>query len=63
MERFAPTGKPCKILSYGGYNPYNDAGYKNTVDIRSDSPEQKATMIQGGRYDLGSEVLGVTPPS
>jgi len=50
-----------KILSYGGYNPFNEAGYKSQVDIKSDSPEQTASMVRAGRYDLGFEVLGVTP--
>nr|WP_319392253.1 hypothetical protein [uncultured Desulfobacter sp.] len=49
------------ILSYGGYNPFNDAGFKGKVFIKSNSPEQTMAMVKGGRNELGFEVLGVTP--
>lgn len=49
------------ILSYGGYNPFNEAGFRGKVKIKSDNPQQTYKMVRGGRYDLGFEVLGVTP--
>lgn len=61
VKIFSDIDPTLTILSYGGYNPYNDAGFQGTVDIRSNSSQQTIRMVKGGRDDLGFEVLGVTP--
>lgn len=61
VTKFADIDPAFTILSYGGYNPFNDAGFKGTVYIKSNSPQQTMKMVKGGRYELGFEVLGVTP--
>ncbi|QTA79655.1 Uncharacterized protein dnl_19310 [Desulfonema limicola] len=61
VTKFADIDPSLSILSYGGYNPFNDAGFKGMVHIKSNSPQQTMKMIQAGRNDLGFEVLGVTP--
>ncbi len=58
---FSQIDPSMAILSYGGYDPYTEGGFKGAVEVRSFSPEQTMRMVKGGRYKLGFEVLGVTP--
>ena len=60
-KNFSDIDPKLTIMSYGGYNPFNEAGFKGNVYIKSNSPEQTMSAIKAGRYDLGFEVLGVTP--
>lgn len=58
---FSQIDPNMAILSYGGYDPYTEGGFKGAVEVRSFSPQQTMRMVKGGRYKLGFEVLGVTP--
>lgn len=58
---FSDIDPSFRILSYGGYNPFNEAGFRGRVVIKSESPQQTYKMVRAGRYELGFEVLGVTP--
>lgn len=59
--KFSDIDPTFTILSYGGYNPFTDAGFKGKVLIASNSPQQTLNMVRGKRNELGFEVLGVTP--
>ena len=59
--KFSDIDPTFTILSYGGYNPFTDAGFKGKVFIASNSPQQTLKMVRGKRNELGFEVLGVTP--
>lgn len=61
VGKFSDIDPTLTILSYGGYNPYNDAGFQGIVNIKSNSSQQTMEMLKAGRNDLGFEVLGVTP--
>ena len=61
VTNFSQLDPSMAILSYGGYDPYTEGGFKGAVEVRSFSPQQTMRMVKGGRYKLGFEVLGVTP--
>jgi len=61
VKKYSDIDPTLTIKSYGGYNPYNDAGFQGSVDDKSNSSQQTMKMIKAGRNELGFEVLGVTP--